>query len=57
MTQAQTKSSHKFYVFRIIRVTHRIRGWSYELQDVFLKNKLTPSIAEVNISFIPFDYS
>ena len=35
MTQAQTK----FYAFRIMRVIHRIRGWSNELQDVFLKNK------------------
>ena len=49
MTQAQTKFSHKFYTFLIMRVIHRIRGWSYELQDLFLKNKQTPRIANVNI--------
>ena len=42
MNQAQTKSIHKFYAFRIIRFIHRIRGWSYELQDVFSKNKEIP---------------
>ena len=49
MTQAQTKSIHKFYAFRIIRVILRIRGWSYELQDMFFKNKEIPRIAVVNI--------
>ena len=49
MTQTQTKSSHRFYAFRIMTVTHRIRGWSYELQDMFLENKHTPQIAKVNI--------
>ena len=39
MTQAQAKSIHKFYAFRIMRVKHRIRRLSYELQDIFLKNK------------------
>ena len=53
----QTKSSHQFYAFRIMRVIHSIRGWSYELQDVFLKNKQIPGIAKVNISFISFDDS
>ena len=49
MTQAQTKSTQKFYAFRIMTVIHRIRGWSYELQDASIKNKLTPRIAKVNI--------
>ena len=49
MTQAQIKSSHKFYTFQIISVIDRIRGWSYELQDVFLKNKQILHIAKVNI--------
>ena len=49
MTQAQTKSIHKFYTFRIIRVILRIRGWSYELQDIFFKNKEIPRIAVVDI--------
>ena len=48
MTQAQTKSRHKFYAFLIMRVIHRIRAWSYELQDVFLKNKQIPHIAKIN---------
>ena len=39
MAQAHTKSSHKFCDYRIMRVIHIIRGWSFELQDVFLKNK------------------
>ena len=42
MTQAETKSSYKFYAFCIMRVIHRIQGWSYALQDVFLKNKQIP---------------
>ena len=42
MTQGQTNSNDKFYAFRIMRVIQRIRGWLYELQDVFLKNKQTP---------------
>ena len=49
VTQAQTKSRHKFYAFRIMRVIHRIQGWSYELQDVFLKNKQIPRIAKISI--------
>ena len=47
MAQVQTKSN-KLYVLRIMTVKHRIRGWSYELQDVFLKiNRL--KIPRVNI--------
>ena len=49
MTQTQTKSCHEYYAFPIMRVIHRIREWSYELQDVFLKNKQTPRIVNVNI--------
>ena len=37
MTKVQTKSSLKFYVFRIMRVIHRIRRWLY---GVFLKSEL-----------------
>ena len=48
MTQAQTKSSRKFCALRIMRFMHRIRGWSSDLQDVFLKNKQTPRIMKVN---------
>ena len=46
---AQAKRSHEFYAFQIMRFTNRIRGWSYELQDVFLKNKQTPRTTMVNI--------
>ena len=49
MTQAQTKSRHKLYAFRIVGVILRIRGWSYEPQDVFLKNKQIPRIAKFDI--------
>ena len=31
-------------------VIHRARDWSYELQDVFLKNKQIPQIARLIIS-------
>ena len=46
MTQGQTKSNDKFYVFWIMRVIHRIRGWLYKLQDEFLQNKQTARIAK-----------
>ena len=57
MTQAQTKFSQKFWSlvkssdtpFWSIRVIYRIRGWFYELQNVFLKNRQTSRIAKVNI--------
>ena len=51
------KSSHQFYVCQIMRVIHSIRGWSYELQDVFPKNKQIPRTVKVNISFILSDDS
>ena len=37
MTQAQTKFSHKFYAFQIMRVINRTRGRSYECKMCFLK--------------------
>ena len=46
MTQAQMKFSFKFYVW-IMRVKYKIRGWLFEQQDVFLKNKQAPEIAGV----------
>ena len=49
MTQVQTKSRHKFYASQIMRVILRTRRWSYELQDLFLKNKQIPRIAKANI--------
>ena len=49
MTQAQTKSRHKFYTFRIMKIIYRVRGWLHELQDAFLTNKQIPRIAKVNI--------
>ena len=49
MTQAQAKSRHKFYAFRIMRVIHRIRTLLYELHDMVLKSKQIPRIAKVNI--------
>ena len=48
MNQAQTKSSLKFNVFRIMTVKRGIRGWSYELH-AFFKKQQTFRIAKINI--------
>ena len=49
MTQAQRKPSYKFYALRIMRVIHKIRVGSYQVQDVFLKNKQALRIAKNNV--------